>query len=84
MFTIPEPVEQRLLSHAWPTCAVCGTPVEKMTADRVVDRHEVIFTAHCHGATETASISYTVLERAGLRPGVAFAEQPALSEGDRC
>lgn len=82
---MPTP-EPNTLHRAWPTCAVCGTPVFEMTSIRDVLRCETVFTARCHGATETIAVPDVVLVHAsgGLRPGVAFAEQPALSEGDPC
>ena len=81
-FRMPDldPVTQ-LLRAAWATCAVCGRPVDRMTATRDEARRVTVFTAHCHGATETTLVTDDVMEDAGgLAPGTAFAERPTSLE----
>lgn len=60
-FIITDPVEQQL-RRVWATCAVCRKPVEKMTVTRDAARAETVFTAQCHGATETASVSDQLMQ----------------------
>jgi hypothetical protein len=42
-----------------PMCAVCGHPVERLTEERHPFFDRTIFTAYCHGDTETVTIDWT-------------------------
>jgi hypothetical protein len=45
------------MEFEWPYCAICGKGVERV--DKHVDpfSSDVIYTIHCHGATETQVVT---------------------------
>lgn len=58
----------------WPTCALCGKPVERMDRDRDYRSAEVIFIVRCHGDVDTCRIDDMMMEdlEGKLEPGFAF------------
>lgn len=63
--------------HVRPTCAVCGTPVERVTEEHHEDgvlKGRVSFTAFCHGDSERVTVP--ARHTTGLNFGLAFASSP--------
>lgn len=58
-----------------PRCAICDTKVYSLTHERDQVAGDLVFTAHCHGATEETRISASDLQQGdivALRQGIAF------------
>jgi|SRR6185436_7124220 len=76
--------ELSYLEHgpALPSCAKCGTYVEKLSWYTDQYRCERVYEAHCHGATEIVHVSEQLhyAYENGMQMGEAFAGTKALPE----
>lgn len=72
-------IERVPRGRGYPTCAVCGRPVERVTEARDDFTQRVRITVSCHGDREHVDLTFEELnDGAGerIRFGVAFATSP--------
>ena len=58
-----------------PWCAICDTQVSSLTHTQDLGTGDLVFTAHCHGATEKTRVSAFDLQQGdiiALRKSIAF------------
>lgn len=59
--------------QGWPTCALCGKPVERLAREADPVRAFLVLVAFCHGEREVVEVPEELIEAAdGVRLGVAF------------
>lgn len=65
----------------FPICDRCKRPVEMMSVAWNERARKTIYTAHCHGQTETTEIGdFDMMCLSRVEPGIAFKSQLQLAQ----